>query len=393
MSDHELHQAKTAAERILGEPQNERITDFEHYRLHEIWTKDEYVDSEQPRILESLHELEDMGFYGDNNLDHALARKRTSAIDYKNPATAELIRRVPSVDKWLELVPTASALTPLYHPEMKTLPNGHALHPELAEWFKNIGDGIGIRDRATLLKHIMKETTAGKTAEDIKNEQWLSLASGFGIPMLDSARSIQEIVGTAPNLTFADLDTRALGGVVDYAIEQKVSSNITVEHRNVLRRKGLDTPLQFHEVALSALMNRGRGVHVSREGLGHGKHHFAEAVGILEYLKDDDWAYRYNKVVKLKTIQAGARTFIKNGYHLVAPGGDFVVGNMLVDRPQLGFTLNTIQWPHIQPRSIDDMVRLFREAGIEEKLDVYVSSNPDNHEYALYRAHKPEDEQ
>ncbi len=367
----------------------ERFEQRREYVLHEVDAEDEYVNEQFLRITESLQDIEAMGFYGDNNIEHALKRKRLSSIDFSNPATAELIRRIPTVEYWLQSVPTAEALKPLYQPAGELVASNHQLSEELRQWVINIADGVGIRNRAKLLSSIMNEVTSGKTDAQITDSKWLSLASGVAQPMLDVAKSIQVEHGSVPKMTLVDLDTKALKGAADYAGALNLNMPIAIERRNVLRLRGLDTPSSFGELAKNALRSKRGDLRFSRNGLEQNGYDFVEAVGILEYLKPEDWQYRYNGVVELKTVQAGAITLLHNAYNLVKPGGDLVVGNMLIDRPQLGFTLNVIQWPHIQPRSIDDMNDIFNKAGLEGERHVYVSSNPDERVYALYKIHKP----
>lgn len=360
------------------------------YELHEVSGTDTATTAERPRIESSLQELESMGHYGDADIDHALARKRLSSIDFANPATKELIARIPGVEKWLALVPTAQALEPLYNPDMERLPNGHVIGAELREWLKNIADAIGIRNRAFMLKKVLAEETTG-TATDVANERWASLASGVAQPILESAADLKERLGVTPRLTLADLSPSALSDAIDYSKQLGVSDAVTVERMNILRRQGLDVPVKFHELAIDALTRTRKSAEersLSRDVLPAGSFKKVEAVGILEYLKKKDWAYRYNKVANIRTMQAGAETLLKNAYRLVEEGGDLLVGNMLVDRPQLGFTLNTIQWPHIQPRSIDEMMALFDDAGLEGERHVYVAADPSERIYALYRIRK-----
>ena len=78
---------------------------------------------------------------------------------------------------------------------------------------------------------------------------------------------------------------------------------------------------------------------------------------------------------------------MKNSFDLVKPGGLIIIGNMLDTHPQLGFTLNTIQWPHIQPRSVEQMTKLIAEAGIEGEIDVHI---PQDGVYGIYTVRKAE---
>lgn len=63
---------------------------------------------------------------------------------------------------------------------------------------------------------------------------------------------------------------------------------------------------------------------------------------------------------------------LANAAQLVKPGGLLLTGNMRDTHPQLGFTLNVVQWPHIQPRSIETMQRIVEAAGLGNwRVDVY----------------------
>jgi len=363
------------------------------YQVHEVEGLDASTTPEKGRIESSLSELESMGFYGDNDVQHALDRKRLSAIDFNNPATKELIARIPGVEFWLALVPTAQALEPLYNPELEVLPNGHVIGPELREWLSNIADAIGIRNRALMLKGLLTAGSESLSPEKVADTRWLSLASGVAQPMLESAAALRTQTGEAPFMTLADLSASALEDAIVYGRDLGLNDRMTIERMNVLRRQGLDVPVKFHELAIDAI-TRTRKPSVerslSRNTLTPNSYDVVEAVGILEYLKQHDWQYRYNNVVNIRTVQAGAQRLLENAYRLVREGGDLIVGNMLVDRPQLGFTLNTIQWPHIQPRGIEEMMGMFDEAGLKGERHVYVAAEPSERIYALYRIHKPE---
>lgn len=368
----------------------ERIA--ENYTYHEVDVTDTFTTGEHERIETSLRELEAMGFYGDTDIQTALDRKRLSAIRYDNPATQGLIERVPGVEHWLALVPTPRALSPLYNPNSEKLPDGHVIGSELRTWMTEIADARGLRYRSQMVSELLSETIPNR-AEEGTAPKWLSVASGAAQPILKAARDIHERTGVSPDMTLVDLSSEALDDAARFATDLGLGSSLHSERMNVLRLQGLDTPASLGQIALQRLLNPGDRAKLSREVLGRDTYDVVEAVGILEYMKPDDWDYRYNGVVRLKTLQAGARTFLKNCYRLVKPGGDLIVGNMLDTHPQLGFTLNTIQWPHIQPRSSEEMMQLFDETGLEGERHVYVPSDAENRVYALYRIHKPESDE
>lgn len=363
------------------------------YEYHEMDTPDAFVleASEQQRIEQSLAELTEMGYYGDNDVQHALARKRVNNVDYmhpQNPATAELVRRVPGVENWLDLIPTPRALGPLYKPDMPVLPNGHEIGDELRKWMIAIGDARGLRARASMTEQLFGHI--GGRMKSGQRQRWASLASGAAQPISNAAREIRFRTGVAPEMTLVDISGEALHDAREYAHELGIEDSLTTERMNVLRMPGLDTVVGLGEKALLHLADFRDGSKLSQGHLDPEGYDAVEGVGILEYMKPEDWPYRYNKTLNLKMKQAGAVRFLKNSYRLVKPGGDLIVGNMLDTHPQLGFTLNVVQWPHIQPRSIDTMMDIFDEAGLEGERHVYVPSDASQQVYALYRIHKPE---
>lgn len=110
-----------------------------------------------------------------------------------------------------------------------------------------------------------------------------------------------------------------------------------------------------------------------------------DAVGILEYLQPDDWIYTYRGVITTRRKQAGVVTFLRSAFECVKPDGTLIVGNMLDTHPQLSFTMDVVQWTHIQPRSIQQMLAIFAAAGLTEHVDVYL---PSDGVYAIYAVHK-----
>lgn len=351
------------------------------YEQHTVEFEDPYLSDDETfrRINEALQDLTDMGYHGDTAID--LSRKRPGRIDRDNPATAELIRRLPSFSDWLDLVPTAAALDSLYAPDKSTLANGKPLSPELAEWFRNITDGRGIRSRAHVVGQLMEQ----QTLELDRQASWLSLASGAAQPVIGTAGRVRSQGGITPDITLVDRDASALSLARHYAEEAGIQDAVHTKSMNILRPRGIArstgslNPADFAPRALKEKLNL--------ERLPAESYDVVEVVGLVEYLKPENWHYTYSGVIKTKTRMAGAETFLKNAYELVRPGGTLMVGNMLDTHPQLGFTLNVIQWPHIQPRSIDQMVEIFDNAGIDGKLDVFV---PDDGAYAIYNIRKDE---
>ncbi|MEO7905274.1 MAG: hypothetical protein ABIR91_05805 [Candidatus Saccharimonadales bacterium] len=344
---------------------------------HEIDITDQFTTDCFDSVNAEVDRLSRIGddYYseGDNPID----RKRTSKIDMNNPATREMLDTYPSFNQWLAMVPTAAALEPLYDPNCPRLADGTLIDTPSSEWFKNIADARGMRSRAEVMKGILKDEAVSAVAP----QRWISLACGAAQPVFSVLESLREEGILLPSVTLADLDKNALSLTERYAQEHSMGEHITTKRLNILQRGGLTYERQTGAagVARSALLRlRGRLPAESFDAV--------DAVGILEYLKRPDWKFNYKNVVTTTKKMAGAETFLRNAYDLVKPGGILVVGNMLDTHPQLGFTLNVIQWPHIQPRSVEEMTNIIKTVGINGQVDVY---KPSDGVYAIYGIRKP----
>jgi len=319
---------------------------------------DPHIDADFEYITEEVAVLTAMAadYYGPS----ATGRKRTSSIDFGNPATARLIVSAPTVKTWLGLIPSAAALHPIYEPEADAYVSGEAICEPIRPWFRNLADAHGIRSRAA----IMKQVLSAAARQSDTSQRWLSLACGAAQPLFETMEGLRSEGATTPHATLADLDTSALGLARNYARSHGLEQNISIAKMNVLHRRGI----------------RPRGASI---GIADWSERFdvVDAVGLLEYLKPDDWLYTYSGLITSKRRMAGAVTFLRNAFSCVRQGGQLVVGNMLDTHPQRDFILNVAQWPHVQPRSIDAMLQIFADAGLSGHLDIYT---PTDGVYALY---------
>ena len=349
--------------------------ELDQWRIHPVPTCDRYQTSSYRRITAELEKLAGMGFHGDCDLNAAIGRQRTR-IDDTNPATHELIARVPGVENWLELIPTASALALLYDPNTKQLANGKPVSPVVRDWACNILDAHGIRSRGEIVQDILSRHAIDQASLGATEQQWVSLACGAAQPVCQALRHIKENGHAVPRVTLVDLDRSALRAAKTYAQAMKVKQSIDVRCMNILRPQGVVLP------AVNAQTNVAARALRRQIGLEAATYDAVDAVGILEYvpevLSDESPT----------ALQVNAATFLANAAQLVKPGGLLLVGNMRDTHPQLGFTLNVVQWPHIQPRSIETMQRIVEVAGLGDwRVDVYC---PDDGVYAVYAMRRPE---
>lgn len=325
--------------------------ELDQWRIHPVPMRDRYQTQSHEKVVVELEELTGMGFHGDCDLNAAIGRQRTR-IDDTNPATRELIARVPGIENWLELIPTASALDLLYDPSIERLANGKPVSPEVRDWACNILDAHGIRSRGEIVQDILARHVIDQASLGAAAQQWVSLACGAAQPVCQALRHIKESGNPTPRVALVDLDRSALRAAQTYAQAMKVKQSIDVRCMNILRPQGVVLP------AVDAQMNVAARALRRRVGLEGAAYDAVDAVGILEYvpevLSDESPT----------ALQVNAATFLANAAQLVKPGGLLLIGNMRDTHPQLGFTLNVVQWPHIQPRSIETMQRIAGAAGL-----------------------------
>ena len=348
--------------------------ELDQWRIHPVPMRDRYQTQSHEKVVVELEELTGMGFHGDCDLNAAIGRQRTR-IDDTNPATHELIARVPGVENWLELIPTAAALDLLYDPSIEQLANGKPVSPVVRDWACNILDAHDIRSRGEIVQDILARHIIDQASLGAAEQQWVSLACGAAQPVCHALRHIKESGNPTPRVTLVDLDRSALRAAQTYAQTMEVGQFTNVRCMNILRPQGVVSPEVDMQTNVAARALRRR---VDLEAAAYDA---VDAVGILEYVPEvlsDEGP---------TALQVDAATFLAHAAQLVKPGGLLLVGNMRDTHPQLGFTLNVVQWPHIQPRSIETMQRIAGAAGLGDwRVDVYC---PDDGVYALYAMRRP----
>ncbi len=284
------------------------------------------------------------------------------AVDWDNPATARFFdpQARPAWLRWRqEHVPTAAALLPCQRPDVGTLADGTPCSPHEQELFRYLLDCVGLRTRAAIMSQLL--TAHAASADSGRPLRWLSLACGAAVPVLNAATQLHQ-AGESVSITLADHDVAALRLAERLAAECRVT--VRTSRINVLRRHGLAATF------------------------GVESQDVIDILGLFEYLQDEDWSYRYERVVDgSRRPLAGAVSFLRNAWALVRPGGLLVFGNMLETHPQLDFTLHVVQWPHIRPRSPQQIWHVVQQAGLPvESLRGY--QTPDG-VYGVYALVKP----
>ncbi|MCU6300645.1 class I SAM-dependent methyltransferase [Enterobacter cloacae] len=217
----------------------------------------------------------------------------------QNRYSEQAFRNRPALLAWrARLVPTALALFVVQNPLEERLPEGTKMDSDSRQWFIHANDAIGVRSRAKVLAALVE-----KYIHNESENNWVSLASGAAIPVLEALRNAK-LDGQQVYLTLVDKDPVALSWAETMA---------------------------------------------AQEGLVVGEHQaeLVDALGIFEYFSDTD-----------------AVTFLQRALRLVKPGGAVIVSNMLTSSPQIDFVLRGIGWEDIHPRSLQQLQDIHLAAGV-----------------------------
>lgn len=157
---------------------------------------------------------------------------------------------------------------------------------------------------------------------------WVSLASGAAIPVLEALREAK-LDGQQVYLTLVDKDPVALSWAETMAAQEGI---VVGEQLTLLRRNLLHTLVRNEDLLLE---------------LGEHQAELVDALGIFEYFSDTD-----------------AVIFLQRALHLVKPGGAVIVSNMLTSSPHIDFVLRGIGWEDIHPRTLQQLQDIHLAAGV-----------------------------
>lgn len=315
-----------------------------------------------------------------------------SEVDWNNPALRKLIEETPTLENWVKLIPTAAALVPLEKPGLKVYPDGSPISDEARVFFANGIDARGVRYRNALTTGLYQDT-----ASHILNrfgEQYefssASLGCGVGNSVLDALEMLRNpYSGYNIRGTFLDISKTALDMLQQGAEIRGVENLVNTRRHNVLNTEGVFAPRRgsINGNSVSGLAING----LTRNG--DAQFDIVEAIGLAEYLKiEDSNYYRYGEEVSRRET-AGLVTFVRNCYDLLKPGGSLFIGNMLYDKEDvsnISTAILTIGWPHIQPRSMEEMRGAFRRAIPDPNVGITAHLTQDC-VYPLYQLQKPYD--
>lgn len=233
-------------------------------------------------------------------------------------------RNRPALAAWrARLVPGALALFVVQNPLEDRLPEGTKMDSESRQWFIHANDAIGVRSRAKVLSALVE-----KYIHNASENNWVSLASGAAIPVLEALRSAER-GGQQVFLSLVDKDPVELSWAETMAAQEGI---VVGAQLTLLRRDLVHTLVRNEDLLLE---------------LGEHQAELVDALGIFEYFNDAD-----------------AVIFLQRALRLVKPGGAVIVSNMLTSSPQIDFALRCIGWEPIFPRTLQQLQDIHIAAGV-----------------------------
>lgn len=316
-------------------------------------------------------------------IPHVADRTEALVRGQQNPYTRAWLagKEVASLAIWRDLVPTAEALGYLSRPQVESIianrrGESAAASPETVAHHRFVDDAVGIRGRAIAFKQLGINHLEGfKAGSKVK---WLSLASGTAEPSILAAKHAGENSGVSVDLTVADIDGKSLRFVQNNANKHQFSGRVNTIRTNILAPN-------VREV-------------IAQETGDSGQYHVVEAMGFEEYLpQEGDELAKYQEGDENAYGGSGlpqASEFTKRAWEMVKPGGVLMSGNMILQRPQFGFVFGIVDWPLINARSEESILRVYKEAGILDDPNAQVEmyrvrdANVGTHVYNIVKVTK-----
>jgi hypothetical protein len=352
-------------------------------------------------------------------------RKRNNHVDTDNPATRLLMDSVAGFSEWLiHKMPRASALHYLRtqgggdiyrdlvaNSQFPPIDSPLRDDPEpLRRWFESLYDGIGINSREVVYDEIFSNfMISAHESHSQRPNKVLSLACGEADSTINGIAMLQESHGIETELTLADADEEPLRAAGNRARRMGVKVKTICRDLTDLKgfRRAHKSSIALKRSTSKKVDNHYRENSPSYLGrLQPEQYDIVDAIGFFEYLSGNkQFPFHYNKVTddegrvisQKEVMKAGAPTFLKHAFEMVAPGGVLIIGNMnIVDprtgkpRPQLDFTMDVVQWPHIQPRAEDDVIKIIEDSGVVyEEIEIHRSLDGIYNLYVIRKLTKP----
>ncbi|MBC7459507.1 class I SAM-dependent methyltransferase [Candidatus Saccharibacteria bacterium] len=238
-------------------------------------------------------------------------------------------------------MPGAEALFPLQRlDDAGRLFPGGFVDSHAMDIFTYAIDSIAIRARGSIHNSLLL-IKASETEGQILHA--IALGAGAGVPNIDATVHVRDQLRKTIRWREYDLSYKSLQTSVELFKEAGIPDDDVVAIRGDLK-KAYGLPTESADII--------------------------DMLGLWEYLSHE------RCVVALRSL-----------YKILKPGGIMVVSNMLPDRPQLELNQKVISWPGVQLRSVDELIDIAVEAGIDPSCITITKS--DDAVYAVMEIRKP----
>lgn len=318
-----------------------------------------------------------------------LPNSSESADDHINgQGLQHIIAIAPQIADWQKMFKKNAwlSLGPFYRPDGDwRTQKGELLRQDTRDWLTDQLLGKELRWRAALEEELLLDTfsISGSTA--------LILACGSGIYPIKAAHRCQESISDLdrkqykkPHLTMVDINPRAIKFVKDFANTQTVRVNVIA--RDILHTKG------FNRDNLNSIIARfikeGKFPPVSMKRIAP-EYNIVTMIGLSMYLPDNNFSYGLTKKLKIGSTRISVLAepeklgMIEVIKKMWSHARDAVIFD-IVRKPDssLGSEAVRLQhkviemmgWPTFQLRTVDDVLRMIAESGINpSSIEIYES--------------------
>ncbi len=256
----------------------------------------------------------------------------------------------PAAEAWKRLIPSAQALLylldPLRFPSLTEDECSYEIDARTRLMWSVVSDAIGIRSRSTVMASLCTNSLSNSSG----GVKWLSVACGTVLPAMQALVA----AGLPADLMLIDWDEKSLAMAEELATELGVQGTTTTQRINIFDHAAM--------AELSAtLLSQSRSPAL------------IEMMGIFEYTGEN--------------LGVDPSTFLASAWDLLQPGGTLILGQMRSDRPLADFAMGVIQWPYIHMRSINEILQIIANAGIDTSTcRIYL---PSDGIYAIVAIDKP----
>ena len=281
--------------------------------------------------------------------------------------------RDESMCLWRDMIPQASALTPLVNPfntDKLIAKDGKVVETTAAtqEWWTACTDGQEIFHRsAVMIEEI--GSYLGKYAA-MHPDQKLTVVSVAGGTALSTMQAIQRSGVNPEKIRLLLLEGNEESAKMAFGLAEKIDFTGEIVHKAI----DVFSPTEMAQVKADLDAENAKVVAL-------------DAVGIAEYSSNKLRTSSREKWFGKDSMLFDPEKFVESCLRLVSDDGMAVIGQMRADRLNPYFTRGVIGWPHISMRSVRRFARILQGGGADMRLTKLSLTPRDTYSMAtIYRS-------